>query len=293
MLVAAVAAWCATWAMSCASSPRAAKGGPDAAPMEDGVEVEWWVVDDAGPPGGQPLRTVLAGLEGRPAPIDAGVLGVWRANGLRVVALMPEAVEGVRARMNVVGPVQRERLGDGSRWQDVARVAVPRGGMTVGLDNGPVTIRDGRVMLSLRAWGMPDPEGREDESGHPRAVVVVEAVPRHVSGWQGETGGVTLGGPAIPSRETLVFDRLWMTAVVGEGMALLVIPESPGEEWGVEARRRADTVVPHIGPEAPPMVTLGEALMRSEGETVGRSRRQVVVVRVKPPGRFELMGEGR
>lgn len=273
---------------ACAAKPRAERDAPAPAEARPGVELTWWVVDDLPVEGGPPLRDTLAALASRPVPVAPESLAAWKANGLRVLAVPSTDAALLQSRLNLVGPLQNQWVGEAPSWIDLAKSAVADRSMTVVLDNGPAMFRDGRLGLAMRTWIAPDPAPTPQAATLP-AAVILELAPRHVPWRAIESGLPRLPGDDTARPEPLIFDRLRLSAVMRGHDALLILPESPGEQWNAPPAAAPTASIPHIGPEVPPLPTLGEALLSDTVAVPGRRARIMILIRATIPRRFELL----
>lgn len=275
---------------ACAAKPRTPRDGQAPAEARPGVELTWWVVDDLPVEGGPPLRDTLAALSARSVPVAPEILAAWKASGLRVLAVPTSDVALLQSRLNLVGPLQNQWVGEAPSWIDLAKSAVADGSMTVVLDNGPAMFRDGRLGLAMRTWIAPDPNPAPNTQATALAsAVILELAPRHVPRRTIESGLPRVPGddPALP--EPLIFDRLRLSAIMRGDDALLILPESPGEQWNDPPAVAPTPSIPHIGPEVPPLPTLGEALLSDTVAVPGRRARIMILIRATIPDRFELL----
>lgn len=281
---------------ACTTSPKP-RDNPASPVVRDsmpGVEVSWWIVDDAPAPGQPPLRETLADLARRSVPVSWESLDAWRAGGIRVLAVPMEELDATRAKMHLVGPLQSQWLGEASRWTEVAR-SMPAGGLfTVSLDNGPITLRDGRLGLSLRCWTTPDPapvftDEKTGVASRMPAALTLELVPRYLPATRDDTQ-LRLPNAAEETPGPLPFDRLRLGAILRGDEALLILPESPETDWSnPDAAPVRETVVPHQGPRVPSVPDLGEALLTDMGAIVGRRARVIVVIQPSVPRHFQIL----
>lgn len=291
-------AWIAPAAVlsACAavSTPKSDPASPVVRESMPGVEVSWWIVDDAPAEGQPPLRETLAAVARRSVPVSWETLDAWRAGGIRVLSVPMEELDAVRAKMHIVGPLQSQWLGEASKWTEVASSMAANGSFTVSLDNGPITLRDGRLGLSMRCWTTPDPgpisiDPKTGLAASMPAALTLELVPRYLP-QAPDDSGLQLPGTAAPVSEALPFDRLRLSAILRGDEALLILPESPETDWSaIDEAPPRQTLVPHMGPAVPPAPTLGEALLTDMGAVVGRRARVIVVIQPSVPRRFHIL----
>lgn len=262
----------AVLAAGCRTSPR-----PDASVRaaegrsETGIEVEWWVVE-AAPANGPRIREAIARSSKNPVRTAKGVLDVWRASGLRVLAVPEGEVGSFREAMGVASSIQRQRLG--GVGQSVLAAVELSGGRVVQLDNGMLLVPRGRLELALRCHIAPDPTPPSTGEGV-AAAIVVEITPRLTQ----VVPPTLMDGQATAP---VVFDRLRMEGLIRKGEVLIVLPDSPTPALDEVVEPNA---VPQIGPEVPPPPSLGEVLL---GDSTGR-RRTLAVLRGTIPDRFILI----
>ncbi|CAG0997823.1 hypothetical protein PHYC_02677 [Phycisphaerales bacterium] len=293
-MLAALAVFGALLVSGCAtnSQPKSGPASPVVRESMPGVEISWWIVDDAPAEGQPPLGETLAELSKRSVPVSWETLDAWRAGGLRVLAVPMEELDATRAKVHLVGPLQSQWLGEAARWTDVARSTPASGSFTVSLDNGPITLRDGRLGLSLRCWTTPDPapiSADPAKTDRMLAVLTVEIVPRYLPAPPDETA-LRLPGTDTPTPAPLPFDRLRLGAILRGDEALLIVPESPDTEWASPLPPpEREPVVPHLGPQVPAAPNLGEALLTDLGAVVGRRARVFVVIQPSVPRQFRIL----
>ncbi len=312
---------------SCASRPR---GGPAPVVHEraEGLEVATWVVDDAGAPSMDrwTLARTLAPYESRPTPFDDDRVALWRANGIRIVAVPRDDLDSIRARLALVGPVQEHRYGQLARWTPIAAGPAFEARTVVALDNGPLALKPGRARLLARAWAVPE----EPEDGRPRAPMsasmLLELVPQHADRSDGASDlARALARAEDPEAQDeaatgLVVRRLALSCRTRTSDAIIVVADTPEADWsgatsdaapapqdGPPARGPSETSSDRRAPEQPPrtgaaarnvktlrvdgvferLPTLGDAML-SDALGANAGRRLVLVLSVKAPERFEL-----
>lgn len=281
--------------------------GEESAPLPDesvlpfahgadrGLEIRWWVVNErAGS-----IGPLLAAYRDRPVPLPPEVRHAWSANGLRLVAVPIDDLPSLHEAMPLVGTVSRQWLGERSTWTRAGRGQRVPGGGAIALDSGMLWLGAGRLGLLVRDWIVP----RVDESGAMAAALEVELVPRFEqpsrSTWRLE--------PKIPGAgaedQGLVFDRLLARMVLPGTDAILVLPEAPGVVWRagpsadeVEQMDRRSSASSEespvlVGPPAPEVPTLGEAMFGSTGR-FGReaSPRAILLLVPRVPEQYRLIG---
>jgi hypothetical protein len=284
---------------ACAKSPKAVvPASPGARGEAPGIEVAWWLVDDvpAGPrtPG---TRDVLASLSARTPPVDWRTLELWRANGLRVLAVPQGELPAVRGALGVTGPAQSQWLGEIATWTDVARAPEGTRTLALALDNGPLSLRNGRLALALRCWFAPDRPVDAARPGPTAGVLELELVPRFTPD-RPRTDTLRLLQPDDAPQAPIVFDRLRLASTLRGGESLLILAEAPWVEWTTPRADSADTAEPQgartLGPPTPGAPTLGEALLGvAPSEASGRRTRLVMVLTPSVPGVFRVLTDAR
>lgn len=196
--------------------PRPAVRGGD-----NGLELQVWVVADAGHAVARGLRPYLD----RAVPIDPAALERWRGSGLRVVAVPAGEIELLRAEWTLVAPLNVQWLGQMPEWSSlVVSPPLPEGAV-VRLDTGSITLPAGRLRLLARCWTVPgaSPGGR--------ARLGLELVPEFRDAAAPDHLGDIMPLEGEESARGVMFMRLGVSALVPEGDAYLVVPETPETDW--------------------------------------------------------------
>lgn len=283
---------------ACAKSPKAVvPASPGARAEAPGIEVSWWLLDEK-PPGPRTpgTRDVLASLAARTPPVDWRTLELWRANGLRVLAVPQGELPAVRSALGVSGASQSQWLGEIATWTDVARGPDSARTLPLTLDNGPLTLRNGRLALALRCWFAPD-RPVETRPGPTAGVLELELVPRFTPD-RPRTDTLRLLQPDDAPQAPIVFDRLRLASTLRGGESLLILAEAPWVEWSTPQAEDAEPAEPQgartLGPPTPGAPTLGEALLGvAPSESSGRRTRLVMVLTPSVPGVFRVLTQAR
>ncbi len=258
---------------------------------ESGIEVSWWVVDDREDALAATIREHL----GRNVPAPQEQVELWRANGLHVFAVPVTAVESLRSRLPVLGPVQRQWLGLLPEWAEVVKGPELSSERYVGLDSGVLRMEPGRLRLLARCWTAPD-LSRADGSG-PAALLRLELMPQLLERRRRDAiAPLTeqdVSGAAVSG---LSFPRLTLSLTADGGDALLVVGAPPGHDWSVGSPAlRPETpqdtaLVSPFGPPPPGAPTIGELMLTGAPlSSSSETTRVVVVVLPRVSERFELI----
>jgi len=214
-----------------------------------GVELRWLVTDMPT----SRLGAVLARYETNPVPGDAETMELWRANGLRMVAVPLDEIAGLRARLRVVGATNRQWVGLAPRWVD-AVTGPGTGPRTITMHDGHLELPAGRLRLLVRSWVVPVPP--ENDSGE--AALRVELVPQH----QEAAHVAARADPLLLTPEKrpteaqgLVFARLRAALRFARGengpYAVVLVPEDPDVRWEAPSGVSAEATPP-VGEAVPP-----------------------------------------
>lgn len=284
----------------CVASPtevaEAEAWRPAVVGARDGLEARWWVVDDAD----QALARTLAKYAERPAPIGELRAEDWRRAGLRIVGVTPEEAEALRVELPTIGADVRQWFGELRSWTEVVKGGRAGAGSAVRLHDGDLSLPAGRLRLLARCYRLPS----VDERGLPRMRLELTPQLERERGLAadlrrvlGEAVGLRSSGP--------VFETLAVSWVVEPGMVYLVLPESPEADWVTIAAAprpetdadlaeaelaRADRGPAGVGPSAPTLPTLGEAMLGSPDRLPGLSGpRAILVLTPTVSGPLELI----
>jgi hypothetical protein len=286
----------------------APRPGLAATPAPSGLEVEWWVVDDAEAwhNGKDTSAQVFRGYAARATPFRDETLALWQRNGVRVVAVPVRDLPAARSRLHTRGPIREQHFGQLTRWTAISRGTPWRGVATMVLDNGPLALKSGAMRLLVRCWAAP---GLGDELG--LAGLRLEIVPQHEESDPDSSGALrsSLGLDAATPREErgMMFTRLTASGVSRAGDAVVLIPESPDADWRpTPAPRDPKTSSVRVGAPIANSGTIGEAML-ADGpiepdldpgigsdapraiEGVRSARKVIVVLIPRAPERASLM----
>lgn len=294
VVLCALAAGLALGLGACAGGEKATEAPPVAAGERGprmGLEVAWWVIEESvnvtdpalGPP--SPSATqLIARYAARPVPVTESTVRAWHESGLRLVAVPVAELAGLREQLRPLGPNQQQWIGQTTQWVEVARGRKLDRTEPVRLDSGELRLPAGSTRLLLRSWVAPAPVG--STAG---AVLQTEVVPQHVS--VRESGRLTLEDltpKAVQGREQegAVFQRLLLETALDGADAILIVPESPGRSWSVDAGAASEPgdewdaglpegesagAVPGFGPPVPDMASLGEMMFTDRGTATTRA----------------------
>jgi hypothetical protein len=321
----AIASGCAGPAPSDQPDSPAFSASPAVRGAESGVELRWWVLPDDG----DVIARALSGYESRPLPIDPPVRQLWRANGLRLVAVPVADLPALQARfqslrsevlvadLRAAGIVesdltrvaatmaptasasQEQWLGEVPRWTDAVRGPTTSRRTVIKMDSGLLPLGPGRLRLLLRAWAVPMQIGAERAAAGLR----LELAPQFEETRNRlEDPELALSPPLAVEDQGLVLSRLVMGMTLDGGDALVIVPDRPGTDWAAIAEGGPAVPAPEadiFGPPAPEGVTLGEAMLSSEGigplggasARAPRPVKAVIVLIPRVPDRFALVGE--
>lgn len=237
---------------------------PYAFPLVDrargGLEIQWWVADDAGGAVGAALFDLADGA----APISQAQARGLIANGLRLVRVPLDRLPELQARLPAVRTLERTWFGG---VLDFKPLFVGRRVESAGQEAGAVLLVDGRpervppggvLRLIGRAWSAPS------ESGE--VLRFESAVQLQTASRDDALAALNLkaAGPRTVLEEGRVFGSTALDAAFAPGHVYVIAPESPGVEWrGTASRRRAepDEPVASSGPVPRQARTVGEAMM--------------------------------
>ncbi len=257
-------------------------------PRGPGLDVSNYPVDDSR----GSLGRVLAPFTDRPVPISAAAAGLWRAQGLRFLAVPANEIEALLHDLPLVGSVQRQSFTVLTRWTPVAIGGLWQGPRIIGGlhdpgSTGDLSLPPGRLRMLARAWDEPfiEPSGSAEAS---LARLRLELLPQHE---QTDPDLATfVQTPRRPiDRVGKVFDELALRFITQPGEVYLIVPESPGVSWQRADEASNDQPAPHAdGPSADPP-SLGEAML-SNAAFAGSGRVKILVVLVPRSAEvFELL----
>jgi hypothetical protein len=253
-----------------------------------GLEMHWWIV--AGDSG--PIAAALRPYLDRPIPVPDTLRDRWRASGLRLVSVPLGDLDAISRNLSLVGPVERQWLGQRPAWTDAVRGPYLPRGCLISVDSGDVMLQPGRLRLLARCWAMPMPAG---DDGVP-AGLRLELAPQHAEFVTPETRIEVDTGlrPRLRTEdEGMIFTRLVLEMIAVEGEALLIVPEPPHVDWTVVLSGDAASPPPQAGPPIIPTPTLGEAMLSIPAVDAARGARAIIVLVPRTPERFELIRGAR
>jgi hypothetical protein len=211
----------------------------------------------------------------------------WRDSGFRLVAVPVAEVDRIVGAARLVGQVQRQWLGEVPDWTDTIRGPALREPTGVSLHDGVLILQPGRLRLPIRAWIVPvrtpDPAGAA-------AALHVEIAPR-LDPYIPERDRLRAVVGGEPATRPRVLTSLAATMELDGTDAILIVPDSPGDDW---ARPPAPPNAPAeenhgIGPEPAPAPTLGELLLSAPATTQSPRLRHILTLIPHVPERFELL----
>lgn len=242
----------------------------DAGAPKKGAEPEriHYVVKDSRVALEEALRPYLD----RPVPISEELRERWRVCGLRMIAVPPKDLSDIEKTLRVVGPVQRQWLGEVPRWMDLVNGPEFEAGWCAGED-GIVQTPAGHVSLLGRCWSGP--------SGGGGAAMRLELAPQIVPAATGAQRFESALEPRKKAEEAgEVLTRLAAGFAWAGPDALVIVPERADVDWKEDGE---------AAPAMLPVRTLGE-LMLSTPATEKRGRTRAVVVLIPHPReKFELL----
>lgn len=254
-----------------------------------GLETQSWVVNDTT---GEVGRALAGYVEGG-TPAKAEMVRVWRAGGLRIVAVPEMDVEKIRDSLSIVGPLQKRWNGELARWTPLWAGPAWEGERELSIAAGAamrereaLTMPAGRMRMLARAYAIPMLVGEKLESR-----LAIELVPQHeepdgsVRAWQRQLRG---GGDAL--QRGMIFGRMGLEFVARPGECYLITADAPEMEWVSDGERSSDSPGPEMSREgkvdgAP---TLGEAMLTDVTREGTLKARVVLVLVPKVPGTFTL-----
>lgn len=201
-----------------------ASGSPVAG-GDTGLEIDTWTigVDES------VLAQVLGDLDESAPPLPASTIALWEASGLRIVSVPVEQVVPVVNRLEPMGTVQRQWLGQAFTWTESARGPDMPEGRTLALDAERVRFPPGALRLLVRCWIEPAPAGVP--GAPPAAVLRIEMVPQLLESRRvGRDSEDLLRAPTAiaPEQQGQLFSRLLASMAAAPGRAYLIVPARPG-----------------------------------------------------------------
>lgn len=254
-----------------------------------GLETQTWLVNDTTGEVGRALAAYAAG--GMPA--RAEQVRVWRAAGLRIVAVPEAEIEKLRSSLSLIGPQQQRWNGELPKWTAILAGPAWEGERELSIATGaalrerePVSLATGRMRLLARAYVMPMLSGETLESR-----LKIELLPQHEEP-DGSARALSrqLRGEGDAEQRGMIFRRMALEFVARPGECYVITGDAPEMEWVADRERSNDAPGPEMSSEGrvggPP--TLGEAMLTDvNGEGTLRAR-VVLVLTPKAPGTFTL-----
>ena len=252
---------------------------------DNGLELRWWVVSDES---GDRLASTLGAYAHLTAPLDASVQQRWRENGLRLIRAPLDDLPSIKSALPVVGRIDRHWLGQTPRWTELLQGESIASHARVLRYGRPADMSDGRIRLLGRAWTSPAPAG---------AILRADLALQHVSRATTSLAGVDAMATArrLPTEARGgVLTDLTANMTLEPGYAYLIVPEDPSRTWlagGSLARTSLFDWGELAGPPAPPMPTVGEALLTAAAlQGTRNDLRAVVILIPRTPTQFNLLG---
>ncbi|MCC6970301.1 MAG: hypothetical protein IT434_08775 [Phycisphaerales bacterium] len=256
-----------------------------------GLETQTWVVNDTTGEVGR----ALAGYGAGEWPGKAEQVRVWRAAGLRIVAVPEADVPKVRGVLSLIGPLQQRWNGELAKWTPILAGPSWEGERELSIASGaglrerePVMLSAGRIRLLARAYVMPTLAGEKLESR-----LTIELVPQHEEP-DGSARALSrqLRGGGKAEQRGMVFRRMAVEFVARPGECYFITGDAPEMEWVADGERSNDAPGPEMSREgrvegAP---TLGEAMLTDVNREGTMRARVVLVLTPKIPGTFTLLG---
>lgn len=249
------------------------------------------------------LLAAVLGEFGPPAGAGAGQVSRWRENGLRVVEVPLDRLDGVRAQLPTIGPINREWLGMLPEWVEVVRGPTLPGEKAIRLDSGVVALGPGRLRMLARCWAMPDAPGSNGgEGAGVGSLLRVELMPelRMPRQSHDDSIGALFEEPTTdrePGVRGIAFDRLVLGCAASGESAILIVAESADADWSEPAPGRPESDAEGVsvfGPQALATPTLGDVLLTNLTAPEESGDARVVVVLVpRVPERFGVLPRPR
>lgn len=262
---------------------RPGRGAPS------GLETQTWVVNDTTGEVGRALAAYVA--SGVPA--RAEQVRVWRAVGLRIVAVPEADVARIRSSLSLVGPQQVRWNGELPKWTPILAGPAWEGERELSIGAGStlrereaLTLAAGRMRLLARAYVLPTLVEETLESR-----LTIELVPQHEEP-DGSARALQrqLRGVSDAEQRGMIFKRMGLEFVARPGECYVITADAPETEWVSDSERSSDSPGPEMSREgkvggAP---TLGEAMLTDVNREGTLRARVVLVLSPKTPGNFTL-----
>lgn len=256
-----------------------------------GLETQTWVVNDTTGEVGR----ALAGYSAVEWPGKAEQVRVWRAAGLRIVAVPEAEVSKVRGVLSLIGPLEQRWNGELAKWTPILAGPSWEGERELSIASGAglrereaVVLSAGRLRLLARAYALPSLVGEKLESR-----LTIELVPQHEEP-DGSARALSrqLRGGGGAEQRGMVFQGTALEFVARPGECYFITGDAPEMEWVSDAERSSDAPGPEMSREgrvegAP---TLGEAMLTDASREGTMRARVVLVLTPKVPGTFTLLG---
>lgn len=269
-----LAAVCLSACTSSQAPSPAGKGDAAIRGTVSGLETQTWIVDDTT----GAVARALAEYADRPVPARADHLLVWRAGGLRIIAVPAADLGKLRASLALIGPQQQRWNGELPRWTSILAGPSWKADRELSVATGPelhgrepIPLTAGRLRLLARAYALP-----VVDADALAARLTIELVPQHEEP-EGSARALTrqLRGATDAEELGMIFRQLTLEFVAAPDECYIITAEAPELEWITGAERSNDAPGPELArqaaPPAPP--TLGEAMLtdiNDEGELHAR-----------------------
>lgn len=286
-------------ACSASCAKRAAPGALGADPAvrggNDGLEVRWWLSDDAEGAVGR----VLAGYPAAAPGVMSPALGArWELNGFRAVRVPIGDLAALQRRLAPIGALQTVWLGWAREWTEVLRGRRVGAERPVLVNAQPRTLAPGTLRFIARSWTSPG-AGAVAERGSPGGGVLrLELAVQLHEQWKIDAERDPFGPPVLEPTEAQgeVFRDVTWNAALGPEEVIVVTAERPRVRWTPSGMHGSDAVAAGeasaetpagsnsegasdlFGPPADPPLTLGEAMLTAPAGGPRRGPVKAVVV---------------
>lgn len=269
-----------------ATPPQAGQTkAPPARPVnatEPGLDLIWFGVRD-------PSSRATASAFGNATPavfFDAGGSELWQRNGIRAFVMLDAAADALLTNFERVGAEQRTQLPEAQRWTPLLAGSGWSGDRIIQMHDGRLPLGSGRLRMLSRFWWEPTIAG-----GEVRTRLRLEIAIQHETR-RSSQAPLTLPGVDDQTEESRG-PILWSVAAgvaLSAGESLVLVPESPARDW---ARVRAQETAPRpevrepdlAGPAAPPLLSLGEAMLTDGMERPEPEIRVIAILRPRTAAR--------